>query len=798
MKGDFSRLTFDPSKRYSSVRMQQGRLQIDADWNEQMDLLERRIATEITDFIGSSGTPSGYAGFNLSANGAVVTISAGRYYVAGMLIENPQDVVYTAQLDYPGAALPPTAGTYLAYLDVWQRHVTALEDPGLADPALSGADTATRYKNVWQVKLIPADPAKTYGSTWQPDESTLGTLTAKVTAPVQENQLYRVEVHGGGPASQATIKWSRDNAAIAARVSRIAGRTISLRAGGRAASFSFAVNQWIELSNDERTLKSLPGILAQIAAVKEDELTVTQDLGVSETNPWPGDAASPTNIIVRRWDSNAAIAVTAAEILMDSIKLQFSATGTYKSGDYWMLPARQLTGGIEWPLQSDGVTPVALLPRGIVHRYCALALLQLSPAGWSLRSDLRAQFRPMVNGLVNKAGDVMTGPLSIRDNLSVSGNVSVGGRVETPYLVTPMAIPNVTLPFPIVATGVSHVDTTRPRPSISANGTEVPLPTTANGDPDGTLLSVIWKLNGARESRGFNVYATQEAWNAWADWVNQTAASGDVVATASWAAISGLPANGSARVLLTQMGAQNILDLTFAAQQSNSIARRPYALVFIKGELGSAVEDLKASESTVPAVVRATTYPDLLGGPRFAVTANTYLQGALNLSGQLRVSSALKGTDKYAWELAAMHQANVDGGLSDILTLALLKNGAFLKRALTFDRDGNAFTPVGSIVSSFFNQSGVKIYYARKTLAARGPGNTGPWIEEVAIEGGSFSSPTSWVVFAQVLELHPTFGTGKFQVYGAKPSGAATFKVRFGHDWTDSLNCELFYVAVGT
>ena len=35
MKGDISRETFDVAKHYSGVRMQQGRVQTDADWNEQ-------------------------------------------------------------------------------------------------------------------------------------------------------------------------------------------------------------------------------------------------------------------------------------------------------------------------------------------------------------------------------------------------------------------------------------------------------------------------------------------------------------------------------------------------------------------------------------------------------------------------------------------------------------------------------------------------------------------------------------------------------------------------------------------
>lgn len=32
MKGDSTRFTFDPKKHYSSVMMQQGRIQLDSDW----------------------------------------------------------------------------------------------------------------------------------------------------------------------------------------------------------------------------------------------------------------------------------------------------------------------------------------------------------------------------------------------------------------------------------------------------------------------------------------------------------------------------------------------------------------------------------------------------------------------------------------------------------------------------------------------------------------------------------------------------------------------------------------------
>jgi len=36
MKGDFSRNTFRPGSHYSGVLMQQGRVLLDSDWNEQV------------------------------------------------------------------------------------------------------------------------------------------------------------------------------------------------------------------------------------------------------------------------------------------------------------------------------------------------------------------------------------------------------------------------------------------------------------------------------------------------------------------------------------------------------------------------------------------------------------------------------------------------------------------------------------------------------------------------------------------------------------------------------------------
>jgi len=452
MKGDFSRFTFDPKKRFSSVRMQQGRVQLDADWNEQADIIEHRIATEITDFIGQSGGPQGEAGFEIGVTAEKLTIGYGRYYVEGMLYENDKPVTFDKQPDYPGVQLPSKDGYYLAYLDVWQRHLTALEDPDIREPALGGADTATRSRNVWQVRLQhlgdqPGDRQAYLPPDWQPDwEQAIGSgkLTAEMSGAWTglENQLYRVEIHDAGGPGQATYKWSRDNGSIAARVAAISRTTITLSGTGRVMHDAFEPNQWVELTNEERTLKGRPGLMVQLGAVQGDQLAVVEWPESIEPDqlmiaPWPDNAANPQHVIVRRWDSQGAIPIPgdgAKQTIEAGIQIWFSSgkKDYFKTGDYWMFPARNLTGKVEWPGDETGA-PLAQPPRGIRHQYCSLALLEYQSGGWRLVDDLRVLFRPVTTGLVNKAGDTIEGDLDVQGTLLVKGGLVMPVGVILPY-----------------------------------------------------------------------------------------------------------------------------------------------------------------------------------------------------------------------------------------------------------------------------------------------------------------------------------------------------------------------------
>lgn len=455
MKGDFTRLTFTPEKHFSGVRQQQGRVQLDADWNEQVDIGQHRDQTTAGDVVGECGAPLHNAGFAISSAGGDLQIGAGHYYVDGILCENEAPTSFTTQPDLHGVPLPTQAGTYLAYLDVWQRHLTVIEAPEVREVALGGPDTATRTKTVWQVKLEPVPTSATcqqFGGTWAPaNTESAGRLAAQAQPPQAdtnkclvppgagfrglESQLYRVEVHAAGGLGAAKFKWSRDNGSVATAVGAIDGTVLTVESTGRDAVLRFNKEDWVEITDDWLELSGQAGEVRKVADVDDATRKITLAGAPLSAGTFPTsgpdhltDPARHTRL--RLWDQRGAvrdgdgnvigdvdagggvITVPATDAtwvgLEDGVQVRFSAepaNGSFRVGDYWLIPARSLTGEIEWP--TDAGDP-RLLPRhGTEHHYCPLALLNLTGTAWSVLSDCREQFAPLteLNPLSYVSGD---------------------------------------------------------------------------------------------------------------------------------------------------------------------------------------------------------------------------------------------------------------------------------------------------------------------------------------------------------------------------------------------------------
>jgi len=448
MKGDFSRETFDSVKHFSRVLQQQGRVQLDADWNEQAAIMLHYLRTLAADLIGPFAGPAGSKGFEISTvEGDDFTIGKGRYYVDGILCENENPTPYKTQKDYPILSEKREAGKdYLVYLDVWERHITALEDDYIREKALGGPDTATRTKVVWQVKIDDGkadliDPPTELTPTavrggwgkwialWQPPH--LGCLRARVERPEdsqdpcltapdakyrgQENQLYRIEIHHGGIAGEATFKWSRDNGAVMTRVTLSDTELLAEKPQG------FAAGIWVELNNDDQELRGQPGKLVKLLKVEGDRLTlespVSSPIGVPSGEVWPTKA--------HRWDQRKSASDDGSVDLKEDewlelengIQIQFmSVKGRkekhhYRTGDYWLIPARVATGDIEWPVSLNiadhEVDPIPQPPFGIRHHYAPLAILKTGGTA----DDCRCEIPPLNSCKMPSAGEEgMGGP----------------------------------------------------------------------------------------------------------------------------------------------------------------------------------------------------------------------------------------------------------------------------------------------------------------------------------------------------------------------------------------------------
>jgi hypothetical protein len=323
MKGDFSRHTFDPRRHFTTVRMQQGRVQLDADWNEQTDMRLYRDEIEAVDVIGGCGGPLDAAAFGVvldlndldPAEKALLAaldpkyeaivpgdfvLTPGRYYVDGVLCESEHAVPYTRQPDLPGLATIDVSkkGFTIVYLDVWQRHLTYLDDPLLREAALGGPDTATRTKTVWQVRTVfagaepttcadeppayldaIADGTGLLGARAKHEETTPDPCLVPASAGYRglENQLYRVEIHSSGEAYDLTAAPGDVSITIAAPDQVV-------HAGP---SGPWAVGKAVEVFRSAAGSDPLDGFLATIVANDTATKTLTlntalPDLGVAD------------------------------------------------------------------------------------------------------------------------------------------------------------------------------------------------------------------------------------------------------------------------------------------------------------------------------------------------------------------------------------------------------------------------------------------------------------------------------------------------------------------------------------
>ena len=194
--------------------------------------------------------------------------------------------------------------------------------------------------------------------------------------------------------------------------------TVTLANLGHDDRFGLVEGDYVEVEDDASVLNNNSAQLLQVQSIDTSSLIV-----VLSGTPGGSFGANP-HPLLRRWDQKAGdpaeggltlsddnavpIPGLAASFdspswlpLEDGVEVAFvgdSAT-KFRTGDYWMIPARVATGNVIWPTETGQdaqgnavVNPIAKPPDGVTHHYAPLASLI---AGAEVPTSCRAQFSPL-------------------------------------------------------------------------------------------------------------------------------------------------------------------------------------------------------------------------------------------------------------------------------------------------------------------------------------------------------------------------------------------------------------------
>jgi hypothetical protein len=462
MQADLSRLIFRPDKRFSAVLAQQGRVQLDSDSNEQVLIQRHQDRTIAADLIGRHGGPSGDLGFGITfvpkgKAPADLTITAGRYYVDGILVDAapPAPGIPVEEEPDPGTdAVPesPTGWTYwnqpdayrdperandvdhlpdvpfLAYLKVTEQLVTFLQDPEIRETALGVAlpDTTARIKVTWQVLPLAglevgARPTRASVRAafdeWAASAGSTARLAARTERPAKvaddpcltapdsryrgpENQLYRVEVqHGGKLSDKPTFKWSRENASVVFGISSIAKSVVTLTDQGRDGKLDLDVGDWVEIADDAYLARGIPAPLLQVTDIDTERLRVELS---GEPQPEVGglDTRHP---FLRRWDHRAPSGRGAAKLIDGALPISEGGWLDLEDGlQVWFAPGGEYRAGDYWLLAARTLRGDVEWPRDLRGRPLLREPLGVrhhyAPLAWirgETIDDLRMEFTPL-------------------------------------------------------------------------------------------------------------------------------------------------------------------------------------------------------------------------------------------------------------------------------------------------------------------------------------------------------------------------------------------------------------------
>jgi hypothetical protein len=461
---DISRHATSRPKRYDGVRMQQGRVTTDDDFNEGARLVAEDDRRTRVDVIGpAGGVDAGFRITNPRINAhdeLDFDIGAGTYYVGGLRAEvsaPPSGEAFAAQSDWlqqpPSERPKPVDGRVdLVYLEAWQQPVEAVEDSELFETALAGPDTATRVRTMRRVRVAPGVAGRDCAAAWQEQLAALtaecGPLDPETSECVSDTKLTVTfdntgvtddlcspSIVGGylGAENQAVrvqivdathFTWGFDNASPLYRVTIGAdGLTVTLQTEPRDQAHWMQSGQIVEilpwaavLSNGEKIAEQV-GHLSKVAAAYDPNthtLTLTTSL---PSTPAPGfglqwttrdDAAAlgATFFFMRVWSRGGDTTSDPALAFVPGTPVTLGQTGLRVA-----LAGTVFAPGDHWiiaarPEDPTRVVPWELLtgraPHGVRRFYTPLALITWAVNGTDVTGTTAEDCRTVFDPLTRR------------------------------------------------------------------------------------------------------------------------------------------------------------------------------------------------------------------------------------------------------------------------------------------------------------------------------------------------------------------------------------------------------------
>jgi hypothetical protein len=402
MSSDRARVTYDPSRHYTGVVAQQGRVSLEADWNEAQAISGVQIEARTLDFIGRAASPDRGYRITPALDGKRPTgdlrVHCGTLYLGGQRLSIHRDLIDSDQPDWADHQDDPLWGKHeipdqpheLVYLLAREQEVSAVEDRALRDVALGGPDTSQRLRILQRVIRHPTGAA-TWEVAWgdvidqhwipdgfRPDRDTRrlepeallqvkGDPANGGEKPVDQgtylgpdNQLIRVQIARERGGNKRVLIWGYDNASFLYRLSNSSSdpesntSTMRLATPPVDAYHQPRVGQIVEvlrsavLLTDGDSIAASTGEVVKVTAYDPDTRKVVVDRALPDA--YQRSKANDPPLYLRVWQGEVSGELGEYHPLLKtgiSVRLtkpKDPCPDQYPVGAYWMIALRPGVG----------------------------------------------------------------------------------------------------------------------------------------------------------------------------------------------------------------------------------------------------------------------------------------------------------------------------------------------------------------------------------------------------------------------------------------------------------------------